>query len=401
MNDYSRASNDVRTFRAPDPRAALDAVKAALGTEAVILETREVGGLWGKAEIEVTAMRSAEPGNPRVAAYTGAGRDARGDARNEDGLQGEIGALRRVVDDLRSRLPAGASATADRGPARGGSVPPEAVRVCRQLVRRGAESRIAEEIVQEALKTLIRTRGTDLDGTVRSLVTRRLAGSLAPWRRNADATTSEPRVIALVGPTGVGKTTTIAKIAARALLESRLRVALITVDTYRIGASEHLGRYGEIMGVKTLVARDASSLATAVTRAGADLVLVDSAGRSDPETIANQMGLLRSVPGLEMHLVLSAASGTREIAAAARRYREHGVNRLIFSKLDEADGPGSVLSAAAVVPRPISCITDGQRVPDDLHAADGNVLVDLVVGPPRSDFDSDKDKETPWTRQRA
>ena len=68
-------------------------------------------------------------------------------------------------------------------------------------------------------------------------------------------------MVALVGPTGVGKTTTVAKIAARALLESRLRVGLITVDTYRIGASEHLGRYGEIMGLKTQVARDASSLA--------------------------------------------------------------------------------------------------------------------------------------------
>jgi flagellar biosynthesis protein FlhF len=400
MNDYSRATNDVRTFRAPDPRAALDAVKAALGTEAVILETREVGGLWGKAEIEVTAMRSAEGGgsNARVAAYGVPGRnDARGDARGDDGLQGEIGALRRVVDDLKSRLPAGA----DRGAARGGSVPPEAVRVGRQLVRRGAETRVAEEIVQEALKTLIRTRGTDIDGTVRGLVTRRLAGALAPWQRDPAASGSEPRVVALVGPTGVGKTTTIAKIAARALLESRLRVALITVDTYRIGASEHLGRYGEIMGIKTQVARDATTLAAAVARAGADLVLVDSAGRSDPETIASQMSLLRSVPGLEMHLVLSAASGAREIAAAARRYREHGVNRLVFSKLDEADGPGSVLSAAAVVPRPVSCITDGQRVPDDLHPADGSVLVDLVVGPAKHDLDGAKDKETSWTRQRA
>ena len=72
----------------------------------------------------------------------------------------------------------------------------------------------------------------------------------------------------------------------------------------------------------------------------ADLVLIDTAGRSDPETIAHQMAMLRSVPGVEMHLVLSAATGAREIGAAARRYREHGIERLIFTKLDEADGPG-------------------------------------------------------------
>jgi flagellar biosynthesis protein FlhF len=149
------------------------------------------------------------------------------------------------------------------------------------------------------------------------------------------------------------------------------------------------------MGVKTQVARDATSLAAAVARADADLVLIDSAGRSDAETIANQMGLLRAAPGAEMHLVLSAASGAREIAAAARRYREHGVQRLIFTKLDEADGPGSVLSAVASLPRPVSCVADGQRVPDDLHAAGSNLLVDLVVGPQRNK------ESVSWTRQRV
>jgi flagellar biosynthesis protein FlhF len=372
----------VRTFRAADPRAALDAVKSALGAEAVIVDTREVGGLWGRSEIEVTAMRSMP--------------ESRNGAAGGDGaLQSEIGALRRVVDDLRSRL---SSNALDGAHPREGGLMPEAVTLCRQLVRRGADGRLAEELLQEAMREFSHARGgesrggLELEDAVRAVVGRRLAGSRVPWQKEED---QDRRVIALVGPTGVGKTTTIAKVAARAMLESRLRVALITVDTYRIGACEHLGRYGEIMGVKTQVARDATSLAAAVARTDADLVLIDSAGRSDAETIANQMGLLRAAPGVEMHLVLSAASGAREIAAAARRYREHGVQRLIFSKLDEADGPGSVLSAVASLPRPVSCLTDGQRVPDDLHAASGNLLVDLVVGPQRN-----KESVT-WTRQRA
>jgi flagellar biosynthesis protein FlhF len=376
----------VRTFRAADPRAALDAVKAALGTEAVIVDTREVGGLWGRSEIEVTAMRSM-PERNAVAGAQGAGN---GDA----GLQSEIGALRRVVDELRARL---SSSALDGANPREGGMMPEAVTLCRQLVRRGTDARLAEELLQEAMREFSYARGgetrggVELEDMVRSIVGRRLAGSRVPWQKDEQ----DRRVVALVGPTGVGKTTTIAKIAARAMLENKLRVALITVDTYRIGACEHLGRYGEIMGVKTQVARDATSLAAAVARADADLVLIDSAGRSDAETIANQMGLLRAAPGAEMHLVLSAASGAREIAAAARRYREHGVQRLIFTKLDEADGPGSVLSAVASLPRPVSCVADGQRVPDDLHAAGSNLLVDLVVGPQRNK------ESVSWTRQRV
>jgi flagellar biosynthesis protein FlhF len=185
----------------------------------------------------------------------------------------------------------------------------------------------------------------------------------------------------MIGPTGVGKTTTIAKIAARALLDSRLKVSLVTVDTYRIGATEHIGRYGEIMGAPTHVARDAATLAEALARsADADLVLVDTAGRPDAPSIAAQTALLHTVPDIELHLVLSAASGAREIRAAAKRYEKVGVHRLIFSKLDEADGPGSVLSAAAAVTAPVSCIADGQRVPDDIHSAAGPRLIDLIIG---------------------
>jgi flagellar biosynthesis protein FlhF len=155
----------------------------------------------------------------------------------------------------------------------------------------------------------------------------------------------------------------------------------VTVDTYRIGATEHLGRYGEIMGVPTNVARDAASLADALARSGdADLVLVDTAGRPDAPSIAAQTALLHTVPDIEIHLVLSAAAGARELRAAAKRYEKVGVNRLIFSKLDEADGPGSVLSAGGVITAPISCITDGQRVPDDIHSAAGPRLIDTIIG---------------------
>ena len=349
----------VKTFRARDPRAALDAVKAALGDEAVILQTREVGGgLWGKPEIEVTAASSAEAARAGTAA--------------KNPLEGEIASLRRVVEELRREVRSSREDVRPAAPT--DTMPPAGVRLLKRLIGRGVEDILAQELVKQAMQEAA-PRDADLLVAATELIRKRLPPARAPWER------SETRVLALIGPTGVGKTTTIAKIAARALLESRLKVSLVTVDTYRIGASEHIGRYGEIMGVPTHVARDAAALREAVARsADADLVLVDTAGRSDPTAMAAQIDLLRTIADLELHLVLPAAAGGRELRAMARRYEACGANRLIFTKLDEADGPGSVLSASAVLGRPVSCITDGQRVPEDVHAASSPRLVDLVIG---------------------
>jgi flagellar biosynthesis protein FlhF len=169
--------------------------------------------------------------------------------------------------------------------------------------------------------------------------------------------------------------------AARALLETQKRVAFVTVDTYRIGATEQLARYAEIMGVPVLVAQDRSELLRAMDRlADADLVLVDTAGRSSPEDVARQAGLVRSVPRIQLHLAISAATGALELAAVADRYRLLAPDRVAITKIDEAAGPAGVLSAAVRVCRPISCVTDGQRVPEDIHAYTGPELVDLVAG---------------------
>jgi len=358
----------VKTFRAPDPRAALDAVKAAFGDEAVILHTREVrGGLWGRAEIEITAASSGEAA-ARSEGGTSITKVPSG-ARPE--VDNEIASLRRVVDELRAELRNQRAEPQGTDP----SMTPAGLRLVRRLVQRGVDNSLADELARACVRDAASPREPDMLEALEGILRRKLQPARTPWERG------ERRVLAMIGPTGVGKTTTIAKIAARALLDSRLKVALVTVDTYRIGATEHLGRYGEIMGAPTHVARDSASLADALSRASdADLVLVDTAGRPDAPSIAAQSQLLHTVPDIEIHLVLSAAAGSREIRAAAKRYEKVGVHRLIFSKLDEADGPGSVLSAPGVITAPISCVTDGQRVPDDIHSAGGPRLVDTIIG---------------------
>lgn len=390
----------VRTFRAPDAMAALNAVKAAFGRDAVILKTREIaGGLFGKPQVEVTAASGmAETPSARTAAFERAAdraaanagptrtgraaarryaavdpvdplddpRDRHQQAAQPSDIQDEVSALRRVVEEMRRRMET--EAGADGRPLFVG----EAMRIYKLLMQRGVEEHLARELVEEARRS---GSGSEVEICVKAELRKRLCPAPAPWLAEGR------RTVALVGPTGVGKTTGIAKIAARAVLETKFKCALITVDTYRVGASDQLARYGKIMGLPTHVARDQAGLAEAIDRSkDADLILIDTAGRSDSESLAAQTAMLRTVPNIQLHLVLSAATGGRELGAAVRRYKHVAPDRIIFSKLDESDGPGGVYSVVHALQRPVSCVTDGQRVPEDIHQVEGTDLVKLVFG---------------------
>jgi flagellar biosynthesis protein FlhF len=373
-------SATVRTFRASDSTAALAAVKAALGPDAILISTRTVqGGIFRRPEVEVTAaagdaMEASAPTRP-ASPPAGVSRYAAATPALprpvDDALASEVQLLRRSVEETRRAL---TSVTREARAGRELQIPPAAAELHARLIARGMEPVLAEELVRQALELTSSPRAGGLEGAVRDLLGERLLPCRAPWLHDGR------HVIALVGPTGVGKTTTLAKIAARALLDAKKKVALLTVDTYRIGACDQLARYGEIMGIPALVARDRGELIRAHERVhDADLVLIDTAGRFSADDVARQAELVRAIPKVQVHLVVSAATGALELSAVAERYRALQPDRLLFSKLDEAAGPGAVLSAAVRIPRPVSCVTDGQRVPEDLHALTGRELVDLAL----------------------
>ena len=363
-------SPTIRTFRAPDTRAALAAVKAALGPDAVIVSTRSIPRtLLRPAEVEVTAAL-APPEPPPAPAP--AAQQQEPAPTLESALAGELAALRAALAEARQEL---RRVSRETRTSQQLLLDPAAARVYDELAEAGVEPALAEELVRQA-----RSRGAGggadtVLGEVHALLATRLRVARAPWLRGG------ARVVAFIGPTGVGKTTTLAKIAARTVIESRRKVALITVDTYRVGASDQIARYGEILGAPTFIARDREELLRAVTRcADADLVLIDTAGRSTSEAVAQQAESIRTIPGLQMHLVVSAAAGARELAAVAERYRSLAPERVIVSKVDEAAAPGGILSALVRLDRPVSCIANGQRVPEDLHAVEELDLLDLVLG---------------------
>jgi flagellar biosynthesis protein FlhF len=191
------------------------------------------------------------------------------------------------------------------------------------------------------------------------------------------------RVIALVGPTGVGKTTTVAKLAANFKLAHGFRPGLVTVDTYRIAAVEQLRTYAEIIDLPLAVADSAGEMSRAIQELGdVDIVLIDTAGRSprDELKIRELADFLAEARPDEVHLVLSAAAGEKSLRAAVERFSVIQVNRLILTKLDEAESLGGVLSVLGQADRPVSYLTTGQAVPDDIEPADRTRLARLILG---------------------
>jgi flagellar biosynthesis protein FlhF len=194
------------------------------------------------------------------------------------------------------------------------------------------------------------------------------------------------RVVVLVGPTGVGKTTTIAKLAARSKLAEGRRVGLVTLDTFRIAAVDQLEKYARIIGVPLAVATDPVELGTALRtfeREGLEAVFVDSAGRSqrDELKMAELREFLGSTPGAEVHLVLSTTTQPRTLRSVAERFAGAGYHRVILTKLDETMSFGALLDALLALGKPISYLTDGQNVPDDIMPSDPDRLADLVLRP--------------------
>jgi len=180
------------------------------------------------------------------------------------------------------------------------------------------------------------------------------------------------RTVAFVGPTGSGKTTTLAKLASRAVLLEGRSVALITLDTYRIGAVDQLQTYAEILDVPLYVAYTADDLLQAVERCrSADLVLIDTAGRGpgDAVAIARLRRVLDQVQIDEIHLVMAAGTRVLDAQYLGATYRRLGPNRLLLTKLDETLGLGGILELPAVMGLPVSYFTFGQSVPDDIEPA--------------------------------
>ncbi len=390
----------VRTFEAVDMKQALQLVKKEMGPRAVIVASRSVrkdGGLFGllgRKVLEVTAATEdgPEPELPTPSAAQPA--TARLSARRGSNVYNEIRAVKQavdpVLDEVRSIRETMAALDSQRSPAN------EDLRadiaqirtLLSSLVGPGLLGPDAEGAAAQKLYYFLLARGID-DPLARSLVQRvvsrvdsgalgdieRLKLNLAAEMRHdlARAARGSPpsRVQIFIGPTGVGKTTTVAKLAARAAQGSPEGALLVTTDVHRVAAVEQMMRFGDMLNIPVEVAISAEDLSRALTRSDRR-VFIDTAGRShrDPVTVRALKALIDAAGDAEVMLVLSAttrAADSREILAT---YMQLPCSRLILTKLDETRVYGELFNCVVRSGRPLACVSTGQAVPQHLESLD-------------------------------
>ncbi len=418
--------SNVRTYRASSIQEALRMVEQDLGLEAVILQTRQLPHKrwlpWQAAreEVEVTAgigwnvapaalvtdnslsapipVPPPTPSENRSDSGPSTPDDdppATGTCSLEgfedaDGVPpaGPAASFTRMPDDLTStltdrltslenrlaRLDAGEAST-------GPMIPPELFDLYAELI----DSELNEPLARELVFALKRDAPPG-ELSDPSLCRARLVRMVESDFRGDAAiipTPGQRRVVALVGPTGVGKTTTIAKLAANFRLRDGVRMGLVTVDTYRIAAVEQLRTYAEIIDLPMRVVTTPMEMKRALDElSDMDLVLIDTAGRSprDELQIGELKSLLADAQVDEVHLVLSLTASLDFLVSTVDHFASVGTSSVILTKLDETHELGVMLNLARRIGLPVSYLTTGQDVPDDIEPAEPQRLARLVLG---------------------
>jgi flagellar biosynthesis protein FlhF len=395
----------IRRYEAPTIQEALVKVKKDLGPEAVILYTKTfrkggVLGLFGRPMAEITAGIDLnllddvvkKKGTPQLGSIAvdqreiplvrssmtiGSTPPILSPLGSLDQPRAKVKALQRELNEMKTSSVA--TALRDLNQADTTGFLSEGFN---QIKKKLAKQEVEDFLIQKMIKGMIIDRiDPEKNEEVFTWINRFVAGAVKIAVSAPDV--HFQRVIAFVGPTGVGKTTTLAKLAARYSLMERKKVAMVTADTYRIAATEQLKTYGKIMGIPVDVADSADDISGILAKyKNVDLVLVDTAGRSpssDEQLDELKHFISRSQPD-EIHLVLSATTKYFDMIRIIERFGSViPINRMIFTKLDETRYYGAFLNLMNNFQIPLSYYATGQNVPDDLELPETQSLAERIT----------------------
>lgn len=372
----------IKSFMGPTVKEALRMVKAEFGEQALILSNKRQGtGYEVVAAVdydlrETVAVDLKRVANEKPAVVAGPANrpqaQPKGAARVEPSGDALASELKKELKELRELKDLCLSFVARSG----NPVSEVFTRLEENLVANGVDKRLARKILMTTLSGVTKEKTADI-----MYLKTRMKKNVYERISTKDPLSSRGAV-AFVGPEGVGKTTTIAKLAALHALRGKKKVALLTMDTYRIAAAEQLKVYGRLIGVPVDVARDSRELRNYMTsHRDKDLILIDTAGRSQRDTA--RMHELRQIadscPEMKLNLVLNSQSRDEAIYESIKGFGELPIDSLSFTRLDEGTSHGSILNAMALSKKPVAYLSTGSRVPEDIETASKERLLGFFM----------------------
>lgn len=358
----------IKRYLVDNMQEALQRIKEDLGDEAIIISSKKVRapglrGLFGAKLIEVTAaLERKKPEEDTASIPTQITLEEARLQEDQRNLEKELTDMKVMLKKLLKNS--------------GQEVDDPCSRWKEALESLEINSSIADKLMAGLAEDL--GSGTVNDTLMKEALKTRLANLLMEIQENP----LSRQVYAFVGPTGVGKTTTLAKLAALYAFSLGKKVGMITIDTYRIGAVEQLRTYGSIMGVGIDVVMTPEQLRDAVKKnQDKDVIFIDTAGRSSSDSmkLSEVKTFFNAAGPMEVYLVLSCTTKKQDLDRIAEEYRMLNYTRLIFTKVDETNTLGAILNVSYNTKTPVAYITNGQDVPEDIEVADPHKLAELIL----------------------
>lgn len=250
-----------------------------------------------------------------------------------------------------------------------------------QLIKQEVDQELRDEWLEDAMEQWEQSGKSMDEKQIKQYIRDKLCSFLS--NHLGGGIEQDTKIVYVAGPTGVGKTTTIAKLAAEQMFRYQRKVGFITSDTYRISAVEQLRTYASILNVPLEVVQSPGDMQRALQRLDyCDLILMDTAGRNyrNEMLVSELQSLLSPVGNSETYLVLSLTSKSQDMIKITEHFSKYGLDKIIFTKQDETASYGSILNLLRHYPLHLSYFTNGQNVPDDLMLLDENLLCDLLLG---------------------
>jgi flagellar biosynthesis protein FlhF len=353
----------IKKYSGSSLKEASDKMKMELGDEAIILSSRLLENLPGRKLYEITAGIESSYDYQIIKESPNPERTVK---KNRDK---ELSEKLLMVKKL-----------SEKQPETDGKVmlsqTDKLKKLIELLLNHELNKKIVTTVIDELKKYKEFLHSSNIDNYVLSSLS-----SLVPIHKFSFSHGKNPFVVALIGPTGVGKTTCIAKLAAISKIIHNLDVGLISTDTYRLGAIDQLKIFSEISNIDMLVAYEPEDMSKAYeTFRKKDIIFIDTAGRSqkNSEQLAKTQEFLKTINVDESYLVMSATSSTKTLNDIAEKFELFNPKAAIFTKLDEAAAFGNIINIASGHNLPVVYLSNGQVIPDDIIAANADFIANIA-----------------------